>query len=177
MLVLWCLSPALSNGQCTLYVNASDGNDANAGGRTSPLRSVEYAYNIASTGTSICIDAGTYVWGDDADGIQLSVQDKSITMVLYAFAGDDVVRFSENEFEIDSGGGVLTFRSGSTDKLVLGQNSENSTGSAGWGFLHTLSLRSGTLDIENIRFQLASVVGNPDWVDPSTGFKPAPDSA
>ena len=175
---LFLLVCSSANGQsCTAYVNASDGDDSNSGTLTSPLRSIEYAYNTLSGGSEVCIAAGEYFFGDDADGISLSIAGKGMTFVLNAFAGEDEIRFSETSFEIDVGNASIEFRQGSATNLTIGEGIANTNDPDSpnlLNFVHTLRFVSGTLDISGISMSIDESVGNPGYVNPLNSAKVAP---
>ncbi|GMQ81332.1 MAG: hypothetical protein BMS9Abin05_0763 [Rhodothermia bacterium] len=170
-----------ANGQsCTAYVNASDGDDSNSGKLTSPLRSIEFAYNTLPGGSEVCIAAGEYFFGDDADGISFSIAGKGMTFVLNAFAGEDEIRFSETSFEIDVGNAAIEFRQGSALNLTIGEgiaNVDDADLPDLLNFVHTLRFVSGTLDITGISLSINESVGNPGYVNPLNSAKVAPEDS
>ncbi len=165
---------------CTGYVNATDGDDSNSGTIFSPLRSLEFAFNTMPTGSIVCIAAGEYFSGLDADGIELTASGKNMEFVLNAFAGETEVRFSESSFRIDVGTGSITFRAGSSTNLVFGRGIINSNAAGESGllhFLHTLRFVSGIVRFESLTPRIENSVGVPGYINPDNNQKIAPASA
>ncbi|MCH8124282.1 MAG: hypothetical protein IH853_14325 [Bacteroidetes bacterium] len=181
VLFVLVLSGSKAYGQvCTAYLNASDGDDSNPGTQTSPHRSFEFAYSTLAVESVVCIAAGEYFFGDDADGISLSTDGKGMTFVLNAFAGDDEIRFSESFFEVNVGNATIKFLQGSTSKLILGEGVVNTDDPASpelFNFLHTIRLISGSLDISDVDVTIEASVGAPAFVNPLNPAKIAPDGA
>ena len=86
------------SGQCSSFVNASDGDDQNPGTQVRPFRSLEFAFETIPDAGTLCVAAGEYFLGLDADGVQFDTQNKSVTLILNAFAGKSEVRISEGSF-------------------------------------------------------------------------------
>lgn len=170
-LVLWGSPfslPAVAQ-NCTHYLNSTDGNDGNDGTRPSQaVRSFEYAFETFPDGATVCMTAGEYFYQEDADGVQLTgpaVQGKQMTFVLQAFAGESRVRFSEDAFVLDVGSGGVTFLPGTSQELIFGKGIINIPANfpGNTGFLHTLALGSGTLDVTRVDVTLEEPVGNPSY--------------
>lgn len=165
---------------CSHYLNASDGDDANSG--TSPsqaVRSMEHAFESFPTGAAVCMTAGEYFHGDDSDGIQLSgseAANKSMSFILQSFAGRTDIVLSEEEFVVDIGEGKLSFVEGTASVLVLGIGTTNNTSDFpnNTSFLHTLELLSGEIDLTTVTVVLEESVGNPAYERAGT---PAPAEA
>lgn len=140
---------------------------------------MEHAFKSFPTGSRICITAGEYIFGSDADGIQMSGPEaagKSITFVLQSFAGNTDIVLSEDELLIDLDDGTLAFEAGTTSNLVLGIGRSNSAANFpdNTNFLHTLSFVSGDVDFSAVSVDVQESVGNPEYeLDGSV----APDSA
>jgi|GEM_PF-6124581 len=165
---------------CTHFVNATDGDDGNDGSLTAPVRSVEFAFSTFPSGSVICVAAGEYFYGDDADGIQLSGSGKSMQFRLESFAGASEVRFSEKEFALDVGAGVVEFVAGSSTQWVLGQGIVNADDPGQpdlLNFLHTFRIASGTLALQGLTPVFEASVGNPDYVHPQNSDKRPPQTA
>lgn len=152
-LVFLSLAPPLQAQTCTLFVNASDGSDGNAGTQVAPLQSLEVSYQRASEGERVCVSAGEYAFGDDADGIVLSGS-HSVTFVLESFAGADTVLVSAPSFEVNVPGGSVGFESGSTSHLRFGE------GIAALSTTTLLRLDAGTLDLGSTAALLEASVGS-----------------
>lgn len=180
-LVCSALSPLQAHAQsCTHYVNATDGDDGNAGSLTAPVRSIEYAFTTFPDGSIICVAAGEYFYGLDEDGIQLVAAGKSVEFRLESFAGASEVRFSEKEFVLDVESGSVVVAAGSSSEWVLGAgivNNDNPDRPDLLNFLHTFTIASGTLELQNLSPTLEASVGNPDFQHPVNTDKVAPESA
>ncbi len=165
---------------CSHFLNASDGDDANPGTIVAPVRSIEFAYATFPSGSEVCVAAGEYFYGSDSDGIQLASASKDMSFVLNEFGGATEIRFSEQEFSIDAGTGVISFLSGSSSQLSLGAgiiNVDDPAEPSLINFLYSVRLLSGTLDISSINLQLEGSVGNPNFEHPSNPLKTPPTSA
>ncbi|NNF03897.1 MAG: hypothetical protein HKN17_05475, partial [Rhodothermales bacterium] len=165
---------------CTSFVNATDGDDSNPGSQILPWRSVEFAFESADAGETVCLAAGEYFYGDDADGIDFSIDGKSVDFVIRAFAGETEVRLSERFVRIDTGTGVVRFLAGTADELTLGRglvNSDDPSEPDLLNFMHSLELVSGTMDVSDVSLTLGESVGNPDFVHPDNPDKTAPGDA
>ncbi len=164
---LLCTGSAAFSQSCTRYLNATDGDDRRAGTSASTaVRTLEHAFKSFPSGAVVCMTAGEYFQGTDADGVQLSgasAEDKSMTFVLQTFAGNDVVGITEDEFVVDIGSGTITFSAGSTSKLFFGEGTvNNATDFPGHtNYLHSLLLLSGTVDVEGVDLIIGRSVGNP----------------
>lgn len=179
VLLISAATPALSQ-TCDLYVNASDGDDGNAGTLTQPLRSFESAYRLAASGAEVCVAAGEYFQGADIDGIRLDESGKSVSFVINSFAGAGEVRFSEEYFLIASGSGAISFRAGSASRIVFGDGIVNTDTPAApelLNFLHSLIFQSGTVQFTGLTVVIESPVGIPGRANPANSSKVAPDSA
>lgn len=145
--------------QCTLYINASDGDDANPGTQVQPLRSLETGFTRASDGQIVCVAGGEYFLGPDGDGVLMTGAGKNVDFVLESFAGNDEIRVSERFLAIDNPGGTVRFLSGTASRLVLGTGILNTPGSGRDGVLRSLELRAGTLDVQSVSLVLEDAVG------------------
>ncbi|MBO6575504.1 MAG: T9SS type A sorting domain-containing protein [Rhodothermales bacterium] len=177
---LLCVPSAASGQACDIFVNASDGDDGNPGSRVAPLRSFELAYRNAPAGGRVCVSAGEYFVGDDADGISLDIPGKSVTFQLDAFAGATEVRFSEKFVRFASGSGTLDFEPGSASALVFGAgvaNTDNPTAPELENALHSVYFDASIVDFTGLTVTLGASVGVPGRVNPANSSKVAPDSA
>lgn len=179
VLLLSAWSPASVSAQCSHFVNATDGADANPGTLTQPVRSVENAFDRFPSGSVVCVSAGEYYRGADADGVSLASPGKSMRFVLNAFAGYGEVRFSEGAFRVDVGTGTVRFEAGTASRLVFGPGVDNrhAVNGAGLNFLHSMRLNSGTIEFAVPEVVVSSSVGNPDFVNPDEPAKRAPSDA
>ncbi|MEM6645238.1 MAG: T9SS type A sorting domain-containing protein [Bacteroidota bacterium] len=164
---------------CDHFLNVTDGADTNDGSQAQPLRSLEFAFEALPDGARVCVAAGEYYLGQDGDGIRLAAA-KSMTFVLVPFALNTEVRFSEGAFVLDVGSETIAFEAPAlpmgTATLALGEGITNTPEASpdATTFLHSLVLRSGTLDFGNVATTIEASVGNPAYVRGSTA---APDTA
>ncbi|GAB5518716.1 MAG: hypothetical protein RhofKO_09670 [Rhodothermales bacterium] len=168
LLTVVSITRVVSAQDCSHFLNVIDGADTNPGTQTQPLRSFEYAFQTLPDGARVCMAAGEYHLGDDADGVILTAQ-KSMTFVLVPFALNTEVRFSEGRFALDLGGGTLRFESPTlplgTATLAFGEGLLNTPESFpdATTFLHSLELLSGTLDVGMVQTRIEASVGNPSY--------------
>lgn len=180
MLLILAFASSSSAQDCTAWLNASDGNDANPGTQILPLRSFEHAFETLADGAVVCMAAGEYFYGEDADGIRLEQSGKSMSFVLQSFAGASEVRFSESEFVIDIGTGVVSLTAETVSSLVVGSGIVNIDDPAlpqQINFVHTLGLLSGRFEVSGVDLTLEPSVGNPDWNHPTNPVKSPPQNA
>ncbi len=180
LIVLCAVALAAGAQDCTAWLNASDGNDTNPGTQTLPLRSFEFAFESLPQGAVVCTAAGEYFYGEDADGVHLEEADKSMTFVLEQFAGLTEIRFSESEFILDIGSGIVSVLNQSATALVMGSGLVNIDDPMDPGllnFVHTVAFLSGRLDVTGVTLTLEPSVGNPDWTHPTNSLKTPPTDA
>lgn len=181
VVLLLAFAPGRASGQtCSHFLNASDGDDGNPGSQTAPVRSLEHAYTTFPSGSVVCVAAGEYFYGSDADGIQLTSADKNMRFRLESFAGSSEIRFSETEFSVDSGTGTVTFEAGSSSALVFGSgvvNLDNPDRPNLLNFLHTVRLASGSLIFQGLTPVMEPSVGNLDFRHPTNPAKLPPATA
>ena len=164
---------------CSVFINATDGNDSNAGNQFAPVQSFEKGYLLAADGQRVCVAAGEYFRGADADGIVLADGSKNVRFVLQSFGGESEIRFSEEYFVADPQSGVLSFEAtaGETLHFGVGILNTNAIHPVELNFLHTFEVRSGTLDFGSVPVSFGSSVGNTLYISPDTPDKQSPASA
>lgn len=176
-ILFWVGTAGVARGQeCTVWINASDGNDSNDGSQFAPVQSMERGFNLAADQGTVCVAAGEYFRGLDEDGILFASQSKSVTFDLRAFAGANEVRLSEEFLVSDPGGGTIRFTRQGAESLVIGAGLLNSDSihPDNLNFLHSLEVRSGTLDFGTVPVSIESPTGNPQFVSTENSDKQAP---
>lgn len=174
------LFPSESSGQaCTGYVNASDGDDANPGTQSAPIRSITAAFRDFPAGSRTCVAAGEYFLGDDSLGVRFAEAGKSMVFDLRPFGGASDVILSEGAFEVAIGTGAISFVGAAGTRLVLGAGRLNTPITAPQlnNSLHTFALSSGTLDLSGVPVVMEASVGNPDYLNPLAPLRAAPPGA
>ena len=173
------LGGSLSAQDCSVFVNPSDGSDLNNGTQFQPLQSFESGFNASADGGVLCLAAGEYFKGADADGIILSDPSKSVTARLQSFGGSSDFLISEDFLVADLGSGTLSFERSGSEQISFGIGLLNSDAlSPGdLNFLHTFEVRSGTLDFSDIPVTFQESVGNTLYISPDNSDKSAPASA
>ncbi len=117
-----CFSSLVARGQttsCQIFANASDGADSQPGTLTQPVQSLERAAAIAGPAARICVAAGEYFRGADADGTTLDVGSGTLTLELQAFAGETDILLSMPSLAVVGQGGTLVIAAGSTDRIFF----------------------------------------------------------
>ena len=181
----WCLfllltlASAAWSQTCDIYVNPTDGADLNPGTQFLPVRSFEAGFNATPNNGRICLAAGEYYLGSDADGIILSGPNKSVTVRLQAFGGKQEIVLSEEYLVVDVGTGTVQFERNGAETLILGKGriNSNSLSPANLNFLHTLSVRSGQLEFGLVPVSIESSVGNTLHIHSENNQKFSPISA
>ena len=169
LLLIVAIQPHTAWGQtCSRYLNASDGSDSNPGTSTAQAyRSFEYAFEQSPSGTVVCTAAGEYIHGLDEDGIQLQgtgFENKSIMFLIQDFAHERHLRFSEDELLVDLKDGLLIFRGQGDHTVFLGEGQLNTIDHFpnNTTFLHSISLLSGMVRLDDVEMVVESSVGNPN---------------
>ena len=86
---------------CDVYVNSSDGTDANAGSLSSPVQSLAKGWDLVSDRETLCIAAGSY--GSKAEGEALVFAGKNdVVLSLNPFGGENFVHLAFNEIRFES---------------------------------------------------------------------------
>ncbi|QXD16376.1 T9SS type A sorting domain-containing protein [Rhodocaloribacter litoris] len=154
VLLLTMFAGTASYGQaCVRWLNVTDGSDLNDGlTSTTAWQSFEFAYKNAPDGCVVRTAAGEYFQGDDNDGIQLSGS-KNLIFEINTFGGSDELRFPEDVFTLNlSAGKTVVIRGGTATNPTVyfgdGVINDPVNFPSNRGFLDTITITSGTLDIQ-----------------------------
>jgi hypothetical protein len=122
---------------------------------------------------------GEYFHAADADGINLSGADKSVTFEIQAFGNSDALLISAPHLQIDVPRGSIQFNAPSGIPIVLGLGVENTDSifPANLNFLHTLEVIRGDLLFNAEQVEIQASVGVPSFRNPDNDAKAAPPDA
>lgn len=168
LILIAAFYPRVSHAQsCDVFVNPTDGSEGNSGTQFAPVQSMEQGFAISVSGQTVCLAAGEYFRGSDADGINLT-GDKSVRFILQSYGGSSDIILSEESFTIAVGDNVITFAPETSQRLLLGEGVVNNPVlfPDARNYLHSLAISSGVLDFGVTEVIVGTSVGNPSYVHP-----------
>jgi fibronectin-binding autotransporter adhesin len=149
----------------TRYLNSTDGDDAYDGTSPThdsptigPKRTLTGSFTAFASGTVVSMTAGSYIYdqsgiggGNDAGGYTLGTgANKSMTFIITTYLTNKVALLSTGGLTIDCGTGTIKFQA---------QTAGEQSVSLDPGAPATVLLKSGTLDVSGITFNVGTLAG------------------